>query len=148
MRDINGFIVRAEIPGYQLLHLLGKGSNGFVVKAKQLATERTVAIKFLKHELLDEGQRAKQRMLGEARLLSTISHRNIIQVFGAGLGKRSPYVITEFVDGMTLADLIAKERFITLNRLDLLFRQLCAGPKQLTTFHHSPRPEATKYYGF
>lgn len=132
---MSGIFSRAEIPGYQLLELVGEGSNGCVVKARQLATERTVAIKFLKPDLLDEGQRGKQRLIGEAKLLSAISHRNVIQVLGAGLGTESPYVITEFVDGITLAELIEKERVLPLNQFYVLFRQLCAGLKHAHDNH-------------
>src|SRR4051794_6705718 len=70
------------IPGYELLEVLGRGGMGVVFKARQLATNRLVAIKML----LDtaDGASARARFRAEVEATAHLAHPHIVSVYEAG----------------------------------------------------------------
>ncbi len=88
---------------YQLVAQLGEGGMGEVYRAQEVATERTVAVKFLHSIAVD--QESDTRFLREAKLWSTLSHPNIglFYRYGVWLGERS-YIAMEYLPGVTLEE--------------------------------------------
>lgn len=86
---------------FQLRRLLGKGAQASVWLAHDPRLEREVAVKLLATDAdavdLDE-------WLDEARAVSRLSHPNIVPVFEADQHQGRPYLVFEFVDGVTLAE--------------------------------------------
>jgi serine/threonine-protein kinase len=89
-------------PHYQIIKRLGSGAMGYVLLANDLALDRFVAIKVLRPELSTLlGRDARLRR--EARLLSRLSHPNVVVLYS--FGSESPqlhYMVMEYVRGETL----------------------------------------------
>jgi tetratricopeptide (TPR) repeat protein/tRNA A-37 threonylcarbamoyl transferase component Bud32 len=95
----NGF----NIPGYDLLEVLGHGAMGVVYKARQQAPPRTVAVK-----MILSGERARPRertrFAVEAEAVARLNHPNIIHIYQFGEAKELPFFSLEWVGGGSLAD--------------------------------------------
>jgi len=96
-----------KVAGYELLTRLGEGGSGTVFKSRQPGLDRIVALKLLSPELAGN-QEYIARFRNEARAAARIDHPNVVQVLAAGYdgGLGVPYIVYEFVDGMTLTDML------------------------------------------
>ncbi len=81
---------------------LGFGGMGRVYKARDTRLKRSVAIKFLSSEIASP--MAHHRFKREAIAASGLNHPNILTVHETGETGGHPYLVTEFVDGGTLAE--------------------------------------------
>jgi tetratricopeptide (TPR) repeat protein/tRNA A-37 threonylcarbamoyl transferase component Bud32 len=88
------------IPGYEIHGVLGRGGMGVVYKARQMRTDRVVALKVPGHLDLE----TRVRFTTEAQAAARVSHPHIIQVFEVGEHQGRPFLALEFVDGGTLAE--------------------------------------------
>ena len=91
----------AQIGPYKIEGLLGAGGMGEVFRAFDTKLNRPVAIKFLSAELADAA--ARRRFQREAQTASSLNHPHILTVHDAGDFEGRQYLVTEFVDGGTLA---------------------------------------------
>ena len=83
--------------------ILGKGAQATVWLAFDPRLEREVAVKLMRaHDPLDSG--AAQRWLQEARHVSQLKHAHIVQVYEADSHGQQPYLVFEYVAGLTLAE--------------------------------------------
>jgi len=88
------------IDGIALEREIGRGGMGVVFRGKQTILERPVAVKVIKTSAFDAISARFQR---EARLLSSISHPNIVTCYQAGMLQTGEgYLVMEFIDGPTL----------------------------------------------
>ncbi len=94
---------------YELLDTVGVGAFGTVYKARDLQLHRVVAIKVPRATNLADSQDL-DRFLREARSVSQLSHAGIVQVYDAGEAEGTPYLVSEFVQGVTLADQLTARR--------------------------------------
>ncbi|WP_169972605.1 serine/threonine-protein kinase [Tautonia rosea] len=94
-----------EIPGYQLLEKLGKGSMGIVYKAKQTSVDRVVAVKVLL-DVLARNKEFIHRFQREATIAARLNHPNIVNAIDAGEVNGLHYFVMEFVEGTTIKDVI------------------------------------------
>lgn len=93
---------------YQLLRVLGTGGMAEVWLAKKQVAggvTKRVAVKLLARHLADRPQ-YREMFLKEARLSTTLNHSNIVQVFDAGVEDGECYMAMEWVDGISLSQLI------------------------------------------
>src|SRR5688572_1134153 len=96
----------SQIPGYQLLGMIGKGAMAKVYKGKQLSLDRVVAIKVLPKRM-SENAEFVDRFYKEGRAAARLSHNNIVQAIDVGsTPKGYHYFVMEFVEGKTLYDLM------------------------------------------
>ncbi len=95
-----------NVPGYDVIALVGRGGMGRVYRAKHLALERIVAVKLLSHEP-DELHLARFRE--EVRAVAKLQHPNIAQLFETGLADGQPFFTQEFLDGGSLAQSFARK---------------------------------------
>jgi len=97
-----------NIPGYEVLELLGEGGMGMVYKARQKSLDRVVALKVLPPQAAKETAFIK-RFYSEARTVAKLNHENIIAGIDVG---ESPggtyYFVMEYVEGDSVAQLIEK----------------------------------------
>jgi serine/threonine protein kinase len=90
------------VPGYELLGELGRGGMGVVYKARQIALQRTVAVKMvLTGTHLSPKDLARFR--AEAEVIGRLRHPNIVQIYDVGEVAGRPYFVLEFVEGGSLA---------------------------------------------
>ena len=92
-----------NVPGYEILEELGRGSMGIVYKARQIQLQRIVALKMIRADV-HASQDELQRFMAEARVLASLQHPNIVQLFEVNRQQNSPYFCMELVSGGTLAD--------------------------------------------
>ena len=89
---------RFQIPGYQMIDKLGKGSMGVVFKAKQISVDRIVAIKILLDPLAQNKEFIK-RFEREAMIAAKLSHNNVVNAIDAGQIDGHYYFVMEYVEG-------------------------------------------------
>src|SRR5215475_5152175 len=91
---------------YEIRSQLGAGGMGEVYLAQDTSElERTVAIKLLPAEVASNQQRM-QRFVQEARTVSALNHPNILTIYEFGQADAVRFIVTEYVDGVTLRELM------------------------------------------
>ena len=97
-----------QFPHLEILECLGRGGMGAVYKARQPKLDRFVALKILARKrdggITDEEFTA--RFQQEARALARLSHPDIVAVYDFGEAGGFHYLLMEFVDGLTLRQLL------------------------------------------
>ena len=118
----------ALVPGqtfgnYQIVRLVGEGGFGEVYEAWNQFLQRRAAIKVLHTGMLDDPELVR-RFLNEARAASAIRHRNIIEVFDAGVTPEgAPYILMEFLEGVSLQKRLADRGALPLPQVLEIARQ-------------------------
>ena len=89
-----------QLPGYEPIRELGRGSMGEVVLARQVSLNRQVAVKHLRFDVSGP-QRA--RLAREGRALAQLDCPNVVRVIGLQESGTNLYLILEFIDGPPLS---------------------------------------------
>src|SRR5581483_4764281 len=97
-----------EIPGYEILSMLGRGGMGAVYQARQKSLDRTVALKVLPPRAAKD-ESFIRKFISEARTVAKLNHENIIAGIDVGEANGTYYFAMEHVEGESLARLIEKE---------------------------------------
>ncbi len=112
-----------RIGRYALERLVGEGGMAAVYRARQVSTDRIVALKLFRVALplID----AHNRFRREAQALARLQHKNIASIFEAGLHETTdhramPYIAMEFVDGKPLVEYARHHRLERNQRIELL----------------------------
>lgn len=114
-----------EVPGFDVLSVLGEGGMGRVFLAVQESADRTVALKMIRAAV--PGPELLRRFQAERQALSRLNHPAIAQLYGAGTADDGRhFVAMEYVDGLPI------HRYCDSHRLDLrqrleLFVEVCRG---------------------
>jgi serine/threonine protein kinase len=88
---------------YELLQLIGEGGMGSVWKARHLALEAPVAIKFVRVDGLDP-ERFHARFQREAKLAASVRHRNVVSITDYGrMGDGAAFMVMDFLEGEALS---------------------------------------------
>ncbi|HZT52763.1 MAG TPA: serine/threonine-protein kinase [Gaiellaceae bacterium] len=92
---------------YELVRPLGHGAMAVVDLARDLELDRLVALKRLAENLARDDE-LRRRFLREARLAARLAHPNVVRVFDVGQDGGRPFIAMEYVEGETLAELLAR----------------------------------------
>jgi serine/threonine-protein kinase len=114
---------------YSRLRRIATGGMGEVWLAHDELLHRDVAVKYLKREYADD-EGARTRFLHEARNAAALLHPAIATVFDFGESEVEdglPYLVMEYVEGRTLADLLAGGRALDADRARVLVAQAADG---------------------
>lgn len=129
---------------YGFEQLIGEGAMGLVVRARHLALDEPVAIKFLHSELRHDPQ-AVDRLLQESRALARIESEHVPRVFDIGMTfELGPYIVMEFLEGTSLAALLEKEGRLSPTRAVDYVLQVCAAliaTHKVGIVHRDIKPE-------
>ena len=112
------------LSGYKIGEKLGEGGMGSVYKARSCSNGTDVAIKFMKPYAVSDRVTIK-RFEQEARAVSELTHPNIAQVFDSGSKDgKEPYLLMEFVDGVSLEEILRHDRVLTTEYVLAIFSQI------------------------
>ena len=113
---------------YEIEEVLGEGGMAFVYKAKDKQLQRTVAIKTLKPNYVNQ-EKFVDRFRREAQTAANLNHPNIVQIFDWGIDDE-PYFVMEYIEGNTLTSIISSNRTVGLNDILYIGSQVASGLKE------------------
>lgn len=101
-----GTMLRSQSERYVLGDKLGEGGMGVVYRARDTVLDRVVAIKLLPQTLTAD-ETARRLFQREAKAAAGLTHPNIVVVYDFGLMRGRPFLSMEYVEGASIAQLIA-----------------------------------------
>ncbi len=115
---------------YKVLKILGEGGMGQVFLAEDIKLSRKVALKFLGN---GSGQKLDPKVLirfeNEAKILASLSHPNIVNIYTFGTYAGIHYLAMEYVEGVTLSRVIEKKSFGVMDSINAI-KQVITGLQQ------------------
>lgn len=136
---------------YEILSVLGSGSGGTVYKARHRFMNRLAAIKVMHQELMADLD-LLQRFRQEASSASCLEHPNVIRVMDFGItNDGTPFMIQEYVNGLTLREIIDQEGAIDASLAKEIFLQICRGmgfAHSEGIVHRDLKPSNVLVYGY
>ena len=114
---------------YQLGETVGRGELSVVHRGRDVRLDRDVAIKMLRSDLARDPA-VQKRFRREAQYAGTLNHPAIVAVYDtgetpAGAG-RVPYIVMEYVDGETLAELLARNGRLPPAQVMFVAGEICS----------------------
>jgi WD40 repeat protein/tRNA A-37 threonylcarbamoyl transferase component Bud32 len=98
-----------QLGKFAILSELGVGAFGTVYKARDTELDRIIALKVPRTGNLSSKE-DQDRFLREARSAAQLRHPNIVPLYGVGQAEGLPYLVSAYVQGVTLADLLTARR--------------------------------------
>jgi eukaryotic-like serine/threonine-protein kinase len=113
---------------YRIERRLGAGGMSTVFMATDTVLERSVAVKLLAEHLADD-EAFVARFRREALAAARLQHPNIVQVFDSGQDaeSRRHYIVMEYVDGPSCADLLRERKRLEVDETVQVVRDACHG---------------------
>jgi serine/threonine protein kinase/Tol biopolymer transport system component len=113
-----------RLGSYEIASLAGKGGMGEVYRAHDTKLKRDVAIKILPDEFSRDVDRAT-RFQREAEALASLNHQNIAAIYDVQQWDNTRFLILEFVEGETLADILKKRGALPVDEAIEIATQIC-----------------------
>ena len=118
-----------QLGKYKVVEVIGKGAMGVVYKGYDPVLERSVALKTVRKELVDENLAGQiiARFKNEALASGRLNHPAIVGIYDYGENKQLAYIAMEYVQGRGLRDfLVRQERFGLQDVMSIMSRLLDA----------------------
>ncbi len=115
-----------KVDNFVLQEFLGRGGMGIVFKAKDIAIQRLVAIKFLSPVLASEPE-SRERFLREARTAGALSDPHVVILHGVQETNRLPYLVMEYIPGKPLDRVLREQGQLSLGTIVSIGQQIAAG---------------------
>src|SRR5271169_6663756 len=133
-----------KIGHFEILSELAKSATGVVYKANDPQTSQTVALKAIQLSAFGDAAAELQKcLLAEAEAAIVLSHSNVVAVYGAGEIDGQFCAAMEYVQGNSIATMLARKEGFTIWDLLDIGRQLSAGldyAKSHNIVHYSLEP--------
>lgn len=106
-----------SIAHFQLVTRLGQGTFGSVWKALDTELDRTVAVKIPRKDQLSAAE--AEQFLREARAAAQLRHTHIVPVHEVGREDGKLYIVSDFIEGLSLADWLTGQQLTTREAAEL-----------------------------
>ncbi len=116
--------VNEFFPHLEVLELIGAGGMGAVYTARQPALDRVVALKIVQSPRGDDDPVFAERFAREARAMAKLDHPNIVTIHESGEAGGLPFLLMEYIDGVTLREAMANRLLTTVEALAVI-PQVC-----------------------
>lgn len=110
---------------YRIIEKIGAGGMGEVYLAEDMALNRKVALKFLPHHLCQDFD-YRTRFMREAQSAAKLNHPNIVTIHEVGEFGGRPFIVTEYVGGQTLSDVVETGGLRPSEAINIII-QVCEG---------------------
>ncbi|HJZ66787.1 MAG TPA: serine/threonine-protein kinase, partial [Blastocatellia bacterium] len=114
---------------YRIEKELGKGGMGSVYSATHLGTDRPVAVKVIAPQFM-RNEEFVERFKREAKAAGRLHHPNVVNVTDFGFARvgndRVAYLVMEFLEGCTLAEVLAEESQLAIPWVCDIIEQTCS----------------------
>jgi eukaryotic-like serine/threonine-protein kinase len=107
-----------QLGPYKIVSLIGAGGMGEVYRARDTRLLRDVALKLLPESFTADPDRLR-RFEQEARAVAALNHPNIVSVYDVGSAGGIQYIVSEFLEGETLRQLISSSGMAPRKAIDL-----------------------------
>jgi len=125
-REQRAMVGRVVERKYRIIGAVGEGGMSSIYEAVQVNGNRRVALKVL-HPSLADDREAIARLKQEAKVVSTIGHANICEIFDLGRTEDgSPYLVMELLEGESLAERIKADERMSFYDLAPIVKQVLA----------------------
>lgn len=115
---------------YELHKITGKDSIGVNYKAYDNVDHKTVSLKIIKEEYLSD-ENFRRRFRNQSKAIAVLSHPNIAEVYCVSFGERLSYIVSEYVDGISLKEFIKQKGQLNPGTSSYVAEQI------LRTLHHA-----------
>src|SRR4029453_3833671 len=113
-----------QIGRYEIKHRLAYGGMGTLYLAHDPVLDRTVALKLFHADL--ERPDARDRFVREARAVAALNNPNIVTIYDYGEYSSQPFLVMEYIQGETLAELIRRRAVLHTAVKMRWMEELCA----------------------
>lgn len=109
---------------YILIREIARGGMGVVFEARHAFTKRTLALKFVPTDVVQQ-ELGRKRLEQEARSLGLVRHPGVVEIWDAGLSPEvGPYIAMEFLEGRTLDGILGARRVLSVPETLLVARSV------------------------
>lgn len=112
-----------RIGRYKLVKEIGRGAMSVVYQAEDPEIGRMLAIKLLKHELVEK-EEYRELFLREAKAAGRLGHPGIVTIYDVGIWQERPFIAMELLEGENLDDYLQKHGTLNLDQAADLAKQL------------------------
>jgi tRNA A-37 threonylcarbamoyl transferase component Bud32 len=143
LTDASGPRVGSVLGKCLLTELVGQGATGAVFRGLHRTLNIPVAVKVLHFNTLDRDTAIRQQLRSEARLLAQLNHPHIVRVWDYEDEGDHPYLVLEYVQGLSLAELIQQSGRLRWDRAREVITQVARGlaaASKLGIVHRDVKP--------
>lgn len=111
---------------FQILGTIATGGTAVLYKAIQTSLDRQVVVKRLHSHLISDPNFTKRFEL-EAKAAASLDHENIVRIIDFGSSHDNYYIVMEFIDGMSLKEILSEHGILDQELALLIAREVCIG---------------------
>ena len=129
---------------YEILRVIGRGGMGVVYRAQDRELNEVIALKAILPDLLADDPVVAEQFRSEIRLARRISHRNVVRTHDLGEAEGTAFVTMEYVEGITVRELLQTRGKLGVSSAIALARQLAealAVAHAAGVIHRDVKPE-------
>jgi serine/threonine protein kinase len=115
----------STLAGFEVESVVGVGGIGTLYRARQLRLDRPVALKVVSPEVARDAV-VRERLRREARTVAALDHPNVVPLYAAGEEDGNVYIVTRWVEGTELGNLIHGDGPLDAERAARIAAQIAA----------------------
>jgi beta-lactam-binding protein with PASTA domain/tRNA A-37 threonylcarbamoyl transferase component Bud32 len=119
---------------YEILERIGGGGMALVYKSHDILLNRFVAVKVLRQQYVNDEEFIR-RFRREAQSAASLSHPNIVSIYDVGQEQEVHYIVMEYVEGVTLNDVIKDKAPLQVEEAIHFASQICDALDHAHTNH-------------